>query len=88
MADLPSLFRVTCWWILLVFIVLFDHCFCLDWRVSHPAFCCEVKCQDLVVVMGVFIPYHRDELSGNGLYSVVGLNGSVALALWIVPVSS
>lgn len=36
------------------------------------------------MVMGVFIPYHRDELSGNGLYSVVGLNGSVALVLWIV----
>lgn len=85
MADLLSLCRVICWWILLVFIVRFDPCFCLDWRASHPAFCCEVKCQDLVVVMGVFIPYHRDGLSDNGLYSGVGLNGSVALALWTVP---
>lgn len=42
-----------------------------------------MKCQDLVV-MRVFIPYHRDELSDNGLYSVIGLNGSVALVLWIV----
>lgn len=85
MADLLSLFRVICWWVLLAFIVHFDPCFCLDWRASHPAFCCGVKCQDLVVVMGVFIPYHRDGLSDNGLYSGVGLNGGVALVLWIVP---
>lgn len=44
-----------------------------------------MKCQDLVVVTGVFIPYHRDELSDNRLDAVMGLNGSVALALWIVP---
>lgn len=37
------------------------------------------------MVMGVFIPYHRDGLSDNGLYSGVGLNGGIALVLWIVP---
>lgn len=36
------------------------------------------------MVMRVFIPYHRDELSDNGLYSVMGLNGTVVFVLWIV----